>query len=77
MATSKRLVDPITGYIYTGTESGLVEVQDPKSDGCGLFEESGRAVSGELTYANRQLIGWVARAVRSGAATEKEETNHG
>lgn len=80
MATHKKLVDPITRYVYTGTEDGFVEVHDPTSGKRGMFEESGRCRSGELTYANRQLIGWVARAVRGGqapASTAIEEKNNG
>lgn len=64
MPAEKKLVDPLTGHVYTGTDDGNVEVLDPATHARGVFDESGRWLSGELTYANRQLIGWVGRAVR-------------
>lgn len=59
----KKLVDPLSKYVYQGTEDGYVEVIDPATGASGVFDETGTHRSGDLTYANRQLIGWVARAV--------------
>lgn len=72
--TEKKLVDPLKGHVYTGTDEGLVEVLDPETGQRGIFEESGKWVSGELTYANRQLTGWVGRAVRDRRVTPEEPT---
>lgn len=67
MATrAKKLTDPINKQVYTVTDNGLVEVFDPATGEKGLFESDGRWVSGEIRYANRQLLGWVGRtALRS------------
>lgn len=64
MAGEKKLVDPLKGHVYTGTDDGYVEVHDPETGQTGTFDETGQWISGELTYANRQLLGWVGRAVR-------------
>lgn len=64
MSGEKKLVDPLKGHVYTGTADGQVEVHDPKTGERGIFDETGQWVSGEITYANRQLVGWVGRAVR-------------
>lgn len=64
MSGEKKLIDPLKGHVYTGTDEGMVEVFDPKTGMRGIFDETGVWVSGEITYSNRQLVGWVGRAVR-------------
>jgi hypothetical protein len=73
MAAAKQLVDPISKYVYTATDEGLVEVLDPATGQSGLFDENAVWQSGELRYANRQLAGWIGRlAVRRAAAARAE-----
>ncbi|QSE92097.1 hypothetical protein JWS13_27415 [Rhodococcus pseudokoreensis] len=57
----KRLVDPLTHEVYTATDDGLVKVHDPDTGREGIFSETGEWRSGELRYANRQLLGWMGR----------------
>ena len=65
MAEQKKLVDPINGYIYIAREDGRVDVTDPATGKSGIFDDLGIWHSGDLTYANRQLLGWIGRlAVR-------------
>lgn len=62
MATKgKELTDPISKQVYSLTDGGLVQVFDPATGETGFFESDGHWVSGELRYANRQLLGWVGR----------------
>jgi hypothetical protein len=61
MAERNRIVDPRTKYVYTVAEGGLVEVFDPESGLTGWFAETGEWKSGELRYANRQMLGWMGR----------------
>lgn len=60
-AEPKKLVDPINGCVYTAREDGLVDVVDPSTGQSGVFDEFGQWHSGDLTYANRQLLGWIGR----------------
>ncbi|SNR90951.1 hypothetical protein SAMN06265360_13112 [Haloechinothrix alba] len=62
MAAAKELTDPLTGQVYAMTEDGFVEVYDPSTGQRGIFNEKGEWQSGELKYANRQLLGWMGRA---------------
>ncbi|MFF2109414.1 hypothetical protein [Rhodococcus koreensis] len=57
----KKLVDPMNHQVYTATDDGLVKVHDPETGREGIFSESGEWHSGELRYANRQLLGWMGR----------------
>jgi hypothetical protein len=61
MAQRNQLVDPRTKQVYTIVEDGLVEVFDPESGLRGRFADTGEWKSGELRYANRQLLGWMGR----------------
>jgi hypothetical protein len=61
----KKLIDPINGYVYIARDDGRVDVTDPATGKTGIFDDLGIWHSGELTYANRQLLGWIGRlAVR-------------
>lgn len=74
MAEEKKLVDPLTKYVYTMTDDGLVEVFDPATRKRGIFTEQAEWRSGDLRYANRQLIGWIGRlAVRRAAARDAQK----
>jgi hypothetical protein len=65
MAEPKKLVDPINGYIYIARQDGRVDVIDPATGKTGIFDDLGIWHEGDLTYANRQLLGWIGRlAVR-------------
>jgi len=59
---------PVTGHVYATTADGLVEVTDPATGRRGLFDENAVWQSGELTYADRHLAGWVGRLSRRLAA---------
>lgn len=61
MDKKRGLVDPVTKYQYTLADDGSVIVEDPATGKSGRFAQDGRFVDGDLTYANRQLLGWVAR----------------
>ena len=64
----KKLVDPINGYVYLARDDGRVDVTDPATGKSGIFDDLGIWHEGELTYANRQLLGWIGRlAVRRAA----------
>ena len=68
----KKLVDPINGYIYIARDDGRVDVTDPATGKSGVFDEFGIWHEGDLTYANRQLLGWIGRlAVRRAAPSEE------
>lgn len=69
--SAKELTDPLNGQVYTTTDDGLVEVYDPSTGECGVFDENGEWQSGELKYANRQLLGWMGRASARLAAQRK------
>ncbi|WP_293769774.1 transposase [Sporichthya sp.] len=61
----KKLIDPINRYVYIARADGRVDVTDPDTGKTGIFDDKGVWHSGELTYANRQLLGWIGRlAVR-------------
>lgn len=71
MSEAKKLVDPITKLVYSVAEGGLVEAYDPATDTRGWFRETGEWHSGELRYANRQLLGWIGRlSVRQAAGNQ-------
>lgn len=57
----KKVTDPISKQVYSLADNGLVHVLDPNTEQTGLFEANGQWVSGELRYANRQLLGWIGR----------------
>lgn len=61
---AKEFVHPVSKYVYTLTEDGLVEVRDPETGLFGLFDENARWISGELRYADAQATGWVGRLAR-------------
>ena len=61
MAGKRVLVDPRTKYEYTLDGDGFVVVEDPATGKRGRFAQDARFVDGDLTYCNRQLLGWVAR----------------
>ncbi|MGQ0464181.1 MAG: transposase [Sporichthyaceae bacterium] len=64
----KKLVDPLNGQVYTARADGRVDVVDPATGQSGIFDHLGQWHSGDLTYANRQLLGWIGRlAVRRAA----------
>lgn len=61
MTKKRSLIDPITKYQYSLSEGGEVLVEDPATGRQGRFAPDGRFIDGELNYANRQLLGWIAR----------------
>jgi hypothetical protein len=61
MPEHKQLVDPLTNYVYSTTGDGLVEVRDPATGAQGIFDDTGAWHSGDISYANRQLLGWIGR----------------
>lgn len=71
-AEPKKLVDPINGYVYTARDDGRVDVVDPATGKTGIFDDLGIWHSGELTYANRQLLGWIGRLAVRQAGTGGE-----
>ena len=61
MPEHKQLVDRLTGYVYSTAPDGRVEVRDPETGVFGVFDDTGAWYSGDITYANRQLLGWIGR----------------
>lgn len=57
----KSMKHPLSGFIYSLTEDGLVEVSDPVSGRVGVFDSTGRWISGEIRDADPQILGWVGR----------------
>ncbi len=57
----KSMKHPLTGFVYSLTDDGLVEVSDPASDRRGVFDSTGRWFSGEIREADPQILGWVGR----------------
>lgn len=52
---------PISGYLYSLNDSGLVEVVDPATDRRGVFDDKGTWFEGELRDVDFQILGWVGR----------------
>lgn len=70
-AHPKAVVHPLTGQVYSPTDDGLVEVYDPADGRRGRFDEDAVWLGGDLTYADRQMLGWVGRLSRRMAAPEE------
>ncbi|HEY2564080.1 MAG TPA: hypothetical protein VGI44_10245 [Acidimicrobiales bacterium] len=54
---------PLLNQIFELQPDGTVRVDDLDAGTCGFFDRSGRSVSGELRYADPQLLLWVAGAM--------------
>jgi hypothetical protein len=52
---------PITGYVYSINEVGLVRVDDPKTGRHGVFDDKGIWYEGEIIDPDFQILGWVGR----------------
>jgi hypothetical protein len=50
---------PLFNQLFEQQPDGLVRVEDLDSGQVGYFDQHGRAVRGELTYADPQLLDWV------------------
>jgi len=57
----KSMKHPVTGYVYSLTDDGRVQVSDPASDRFGIFDSTGRWFSGDIRDADPQILGWVGR----------------
>ena len=57
----KSMKHPVTGFLYSLTADGRVQVSDPASDRVGIFDSTGRWFSGEIRDADPQILGWVGR----------------
>ena len=51
---------PISGAVYQAIGDGLVRVDDKAKDTWGIFRHDGTWVEGEMTYADKHLLGYVA-----------------
>jgi hypothetical protein len=58
--------------VYTAREDGWVDLVDPATGKSGVFDETGQWHSGELRYADRQLLGRIGRLAVRRAATGGE-----
>lgn len=73
MPEQKQLVDRLTGYVYSTAPDGRVEVRDPATGVVGIFDDTGAWHSGDIKYANRQLLGWIGRLSARLATAQTED----
>jgi hypothetical protein len=50
---------PLYNQLFEQMPDGQVRVEDLDTGQVGFFDRFGKAISGELTYADPQLLGWV------------------
>jgi hypothetical protein len=50
---------PLVNQLFEQMPDGQVRVEDLDTGQVGFFDRFGKAISGELTYADPQLLGWV------------------
>ena len=50
---------PLFNQLFEQMPDGQVRVEDLDTGQVGFFDRFGKAISGELTYADPQLLGWV------------------
>jgi hypothetical protein len=58
---AKSMKHPLTGFVYSLTPEGRVEVRDLDTDRYGIFDATGRWFDGEIRDADPQILGWVGR----------------
>ena len=61
---------PISGYIYSVNEVGLVRVEDPATGRFGVFDDKGIWYEGEIRDVDFQILGWVGRTPEARALRE-------
>ena len=49
----------LTGQLYEVFERGRIRVSDQQSGKWGMFNERGKWLEGELTFADPHLCGWI------------------
>jgi hypothetical protein len=50
---------PLKNQLFEQMPDGQVRVEDLDTGQVGFFDRFGKPISGELTYADPQLLGWV------------------
>lgn len=58
---SKVYRHPITGYVYSVNEVGLVRIDDPATGCHGIYDDRGNWFEGEIRDIDMQAVGWVGR----------------
>jgi hypothetical protein len=61
---------PISGYVYSVNEVGLVRVEDPATGLFGVFDDKGVWYEGEIRDVDFQILGWVGRTPEARALRE-------
>ena len=61
---------PITKFIYSVNEVGLVRVEDPATGRYGVFDDNGVWFEGEIIDVDLQAAGWVGRTPEARALRE-------
>jgi hypothetical protein len=61
---------PISGFVYSVNEVGLVRVDDPATGRYGVFDDNGVWSEGEIIDVDRQAAGWVGRTPEARALRE-------
>lgn len=61
---------PISKYVYSVNEVGLVRVDDPATGRYGVFDDDGNWYEGEIIDVDRQAAGWVGRTPEARALRE-------
>lgn len=64
---------PITGYVYSVNEVGLVDVRDPKTGAYGVFDDHGNWFEGEIRDVDFQILGWVGRTPEARSLREANQ----
>ena len=70
---SKVYKHPISGYVYSVNEVGLVKVDDHATGRVGIFDDNGVWHEGEKLDVDLQATGWVGRTPEARALREAGE----
>jgi len=64
---------PISGYVYSVNEVGLVDVRDPKTGSYGIFDDKGTWFEGDIRDVDFQVLGWVGRTPEARSLREANQ----
>ena len=64
-----RIRHAYSGFIYETMDDGNVSVEDPKTEGSGVFTPDAVWISGTLKYGDHHLIGHVGGKTAEGATS--------
>ncbi len=67
---SKIYKHPISGYVYSVNDVGMVKVDDPATGRAAIFDDNGVWQEGEMLDVDLQATGWVGRTPEARALRE-------